>query len=347
MKAIFVADLSNTSASGIQRLWAMEECGIEVFVFNKEKYKSILGNWAGYIARSLKEPRLLRDCNQLEQELINLCERVHPEIVWIEWAKEIRPKVLLRIKSIISRPLLISFQDDNPWGDRQKDKWIWKQYFKTIPEFDLHLVKRQSDVDNLRALGAKSCRLWEHGIYQPLFFPSQTLEEKKYPVSFVGTCLDKREYLIRYLLENGIPIHVFGNLWQKKSDLPRLFPTHFHPAVEGKAYADVIRQSQICLGLVSHSNHDEWTMRTYEVPGCAGLLLAERTPKHEELFREGYEAEFFSTPEECMIKLMNLLPKQEQCRIMGEASYYRFVKNNLTIEARMLVFLKTISAVIS
>ncbi len=335
MKVVFVADLTNQSASSLQRLWALKQFRVEVFTLNKDNYKYLFGNWAGYTAKTLKQPRLMYDCNQLEQELISLCERIRPEIVWLEWGREIQPNVLIKLKSMIPRPLLISFQDDNPWGERQEDKWMWKQYFKAVPEFDLHLVKRSSDIVNLKELGAKSCNFWNHGIYSPIFYPSLTPEKIQYPVSFVGTCIDKRENLIGHLLEKGIPIHIFGNLWKKRSDLPKRFPANFHNAVEGEAYANVIRQSQICLGLVSHSNQDEWTMRTYEVPGCAKLLLAERTPKHESLFIEGQEAEFFSTPDECISKLNNLLENPDICYSIGKAAYRKCIENNWTLKNRM------------
>ncbi|MDB5134432.1 MAG: hypothetical protein JWP37_1035 [Mucilaginibacter sp.] len=335
MKIVFVANLKNPSASGRQRLWAMQQCNKEVFILDKSRFLPKLGRFSGHAAKILKQPALMHNSATLGKALVGLCTKVQPDVIWVEWATDLKADVLNQLYQLRRRPLLISFQDDNPWGDRHGDKWIWKNYFKVAPLFDLHLVKRKSDMDNLGALGAKHFRLWRHGVYSPLFHRLPQPATKKYPVSFVGTCIDERAELIEYLLVNEIPVHVFGNRWHQRSNLPERFPANFHPAAEGEDYASVIQQSQVCLGLVSHSNKDEWTMRTYEVPGCAGMLLIERTPTHQQLFNEDEEAAFFSNPRECLDKLQNLLANPVRCSDMGNAAYQKCKNNHWMLEDEM------------
>jgi spore maturation protein CgeB len=334
MKIIFVANLKNPSASGRQRLWAMQQGNEEIFVLDKSRYLPKLGRYGGHAAKIFKQPALMHNSTALGKGLIELCIKVKPDAIWIEWATDLQEGVLNQLHQLHPRPLLISFQDDN--------KWLWKNYFKIVSLFDLHLVKRKSDMDNLGALGAKHFRLWRHGVYAPLFHPLPEPVAKKYPVSFVGTCIDGRAELIEYLLVNKIPVHVFGNRWRQRSNLPERFPANFHPAAEGQAYANVIRQSQICLGLVSHSNKDEWTMRTYEVPGCAGMLLIERTPTHQELFIDDKEAAFFSNQQECLDKLKNLLANPIRCDDMGNTAYQKCKNNHWMLEDEMQQLLNDI-----
>ncbi|ASU36711.1 CgeB family protein [Mucilaginibacter xinganensis] len=335
MKIVFVANLKNPSASGRQRLWAMQQCNEEVYILDKSRFLPKLGRFAGHVAKVLKQPALMHNSTAVGKALIELCTDLKPDIIWIEWATDLKQDVLNQLHQLSPRPLLISFQDDNPWGDRHGDKWLWKNYFKIVPLFDLHLVKRKNDMDNLSALGANNFRVWRHGVYNPLFHPPTTPAVKKYPVSFVGTCIDERAELVEYLLVNKIPLHVFGNRWRQRSNLPERFPANFHPAAEGRDYAEVIQQSQVCLGLVSHSNKDEWTMRTYEVPGCAGMLLIERTPTHEVLFNDDEEAAFFSSPQECLEKLQNLLANPVRCDVMGNAAYQKCKANHWMLEDEM------------
>jgi len=73
----------------------------------------------------------------------------------------------------------------------------------------------------------------------------------------------------------------------------------------------VIWDSRISLGFVCSGNHDEFTHRTFEIPGSGGFLLAERTPKHQELYEEGKEAEFFASAEECASKIEFYLRNEE------------------------------------
>lgn len=344
MKILFVANLKNPSASGRQRLWALQQCNDDTFVFDKSNYPSKLGRFSGPVSKILKHPSFMRDDISLGKALLTLAKQINPDIIWIEWATDLRPEILNELRVLDSQPVLISFQDDNPWGERHGDRWMWKNYFKVAPLFDLHLVKRESDIINLKALGAKNFRIWKHGVYSPLFHPLVSFATKKYPVSFVGTCIDGRAELIEYLLANNIDIHVFGNRWRQRSSLPKRYPANFHPSVEGEEYASVIHQSQICLGLVSHSNQDEWTMRTYEVPGSAGLLLAERTPTHLSLFEEDKEIAFFSTSHECLEKLQNLITNPKLCFDMGKMAYQKCKDNHFTLEDEMQHFLNEIEA---
>lgn len=339
-KVVFIAEMKNPSASGRQRAWALSESRLEVHAVDVADYPSALGRYASHLARMTRQYHLRYDRKKLELDILALCQQVVPDLIWFEWPRYLTPHFLTRLKSAFPKTFLISFQDDNPFGTRRHDFWHWKNYLQSVPHFDLHLVKRPSDIEKLKQYGATRSRLWLHGIYRPIFHPPEGAVEKRYPVSFVGTCLDDRSRLFEFLLaKENLPVHVFGNSWQKRSTLPRRFPELFHPAVEGDPYAEVIQKSHLCLGLVSSSNRDEWTMRTFEIPGCAGALVAERTPMHESLFREGEEAIFFSNETECAEAIRKLLADSSHAENMGTAAYHRCVRDNHFLEERMRALL--------
>lgn len=340
MKLIFIGSLSNISASGRQRLWALEQNNIVIKTINKDSYKK--GKWVNRFIKLFGLTTLLIN-KKLENDVLECCEKIAPDIIWYEWPREISVGFLLKLKKTNSNPLLISFQDDNPWGKRNNDVWMWQNYFKNISYFDYHLVKRESDIKNIKLLGGKQCYLWQHGMYAPLF---NTLEQKsnyKYPVSFVGTCMDNRDTIIEFLLVNDIDIHIFGNKWKERTDLPKRFPKNFHPPVEGPKYAQVIKDSQICLGLVSHSNIDEWTMRSYEVPACATLLIAEYTATHKYMFEALSHNVLFRSKEECLFLITKFLTNCNLTTAVAKEMNKRFKDNNWTLENRMACFLDSIN----
>ncbi len=77
--------------------------------------------------------------------------------------------------------------------------------------------------------------------------------------------------------------------------------------VYGEKYVEVINNSKINLGFLRKINRDEVTSRTMEIAACGSLLVAERTSRHNALFYEGKEAEFFSTNKELYEKIQYYL----------------------------------------
>jgi spore maturation protein CgeB len=93
--------------------------------------------------------------------------------------------------------------------------------------------------------------------------------------------------------------------------------------------------SKISLGFVSSSNHDEYSLRTFEIPACKGFFLGERTDKHRELFEEGKEAEFFGSEDECSDKIRFYLSHERERDRVAQAGYDRCVKSDYSLHRRL------------
>lgn len=86
--------------------------------------------------------------------------------------------------------------------------------------------------------------------------------------------------------------------------------------------AKAIANAKVSLGFLRKENRDDYTQRTFEIPACGGVLLAERSRRHCEYYREGEEAEFFESAggAELVSKLQVLLrenTRREQIRTAG------------------------------
>ena len=71
------------------------------------------------------------------------------------------------------------------------------------------------------------------------------------------------------------------------------------------------------------------TRRTIEIPAVGGLLCAERTKEHLDLYKEGEEAVFWENADECAVRCLELLKSPAQSKEIARRGYERCLKNNL------------------
>ncbi|MBI1840575.1 MAG: glycosyltransferase [Verrucomicrobia bacterium] len=258
-----------------------------------------------------------------------------PDLAWLEWPKLLSSETLQAARRKFPRCLFVGFYDDNPFGGRTQDAWQWRRFLDAAPQYDLLLVKRATDVERLRAIGARRAELFMHGYFEKLFRPRGGEDAHQHDVSFVGTALDHRVGFVRQLIgREELPVRVFGNRWERTLVYHR-HRSHFAPPVLGEAYAEVLQTSRVNLGFVSSSNQDEYTMRSFEIPACRGFMLAERTPAHQALFEEGREAEFFSSVEECADKARFYLDHPEARRRIAQGGYERSTQCDYSLRRRL------------
>src|ERR1035437_2178670 len=338
LKALFFGLTQDPGGSNYQRLGCLRQLGVKVEahdtgVFHRtpvlfERIRRKLTNTA------FSETEV-RNYNTL---VLAACAGAQPDFVWFEWPVLMEAQTLARIREQWPGTLLICFQDDNPFGDLKSERLRWRKFIKNISLYDIHFVKRPSDVVEFSKRGAKRVLLFQHGVYEPLFHPDDrpiTERGSHIPVSFVGTALDHRIGCIAKLIsKHRILLQVYGTRWNR-TWVGWRYARYFSPETYAEDYVKVIWISRVCLAFVSSGNRDEYTMRTFEIPGSGGFLLAERTPKHQELYEEGIEAEFFSSAEECADKIKFYLNNEEARQRIATAGYERCVRSDYRLVSRM------------
>jgi len=296
------------------------------------------------VLRSARYERTLTDkAAQSSSEVLRTALEQRPDLVWLEWPRLITADTILEIKRRLPESRVVSFQHDNPFADRTYAAYGWGRFFEAIPHYDLHLVKRPSDIAEYTARGARRVELFTDGYCEELFYPESTVDNS-FQIVFVGTSLDYRVGVLDRLTRGfNLDIHIFGKRWNRT----KLYWTRrrlLHPPAEGAIYRRVVCGSKIALGFVSHSNRDDWTIRTFEVPACGAFFLTERTEAHQQFYEEGREAEFFSSPEECRDKILYYLSHDSQRARIAAAGHERCVKSGYGLRPRMQEALRQVQA---
>lgn len=254
----------------------------------------------GYV---LLQKRIARWVHQV------LEEHPEPDLIWIDSGELFGPKCLQVIKHHNLPTVLYNI--DDPTGKRDGRKF--DSLIKALPFYDLVVVVRKETEAECSALGARAVlrvsRSYDEVAHHPFENSAEIPEKFKSEVVFIGTWMryEKRDEFLLNLIQQGVPVSIWGDRWQKSPHLARIKSHLKGGSLSGREYVAAVQGAKICLGLLSQGNRDLHTTRSLEVPYAGGLFCAKRTTEHEEMYKDGVEAVFWSDENECAQQCKRLL----------------------------------------
>ena len=305
MKILYAANLSPND-SALYRLWALERLGDQVVPLNYLSYasSSAMVHWVIY--RLVMGPHV----NRFNRDLIQIAEREKPDLLWADKILWMQPSTLDHLRSL--GVATVSYMIDNPFGPRRDPGW--RLYMKDIPLYDLHVVQRDKNIADFRARGARDVIKIQTAYEPTIHFPppegwSDANRDRE--VSFIGTPYDDRaEVLTKLSQEFGVTISGSRPIWQRALTPPAFAKLFREGELYQQQYREAIWRSKINLSFITHSNQDEFVHKSFEIAGCGGFLLAERSQGHLDRFREDEEAVFFTGYDELAAKIRHYLPDE-------------------------------------
>ena len=100
-------------------------------------------------------------------------------------------------------------------------------------------------------------------------------------------------------------------------------------------YCIALSSASICIGFLSKYMPETTTTRSFEIPACGTFMLAERTKEHMELFKEGKEAEFFSSKKELVEKTHYYLENPQKLKDIAAAGRKRCINSGYSFQDRL------------
>jgi len=239
------------------------------------------------------------------------------EVLWVDCGAEISPSMLKELTRNGAKS--INYNHDDPFGTRDGRKW--DLYRKCVPDYDQLVVVREENVREARQLGARNVvrvfRPYDPVAHAPFIETAADRMKWESDVVFVGNWMPERGPFMARLLELGVPLTIYGTEWEKVRGLPGVSKI-VRSGVFGADYVKVIQYAKVALGLLSKGNRDLHTTRSSEIPFIGGAAFcAERTTEHEKMYKEGEQAVFWLTPEECATVCRRVLANEESRAVMA------------------------------
>ena len=318
LKILFLGEIGLGQTS-LMRMRAMGRLGHAVHGVNTvEPWKC-----ASWLARQVQR-RLGRGSvvDEINRSVLEAAREFRPDLVWAEKQEFLRRETLDGLRRMGVR--LVHFTPDPYFSVQWKRTRLMDE---ALGSFDVLIYCKAYERGQYAALGKPI-------IYMPLGYCDEVHRplpssdpQWNCAVGFLGGWEPRRERLLHAAAAAGIDLKIRGGYWEFLRDgrwtlrrhiiLGQLagrerFRLHRDESLAtawqgGEVYADdyarALTGAKIGLGLLRRVCPDQHTTRTFEIPACGSMLLADRTDEHQEFFEEGKEAEFFGSAEELLDKV--------------------------------------------
>jgi hypothetical protein len=343
MKILYASGLSLNDSS-LYRLWALERLGHQVIPFNSFDYlprNSIIRKATIHLSTGPSIARINRD-------LLSIAEAEKPDLLWTDKLLSMRPVTLDRMRAM--GLATVSYMIDNPFGTRRDPGW--RLYMKNIPHYDLHIVQRDKNILDYTSRGARDVIKIQTAYEPTLHFPPPagwSDADRDRNVSFIGTPYDERGKTLSRLWREGIPVDISGSPphWVRAMDPDAYKATFRTGEIFRDEYRNAIWRSRVNLSFLTHSNQDEFVHKSFEIAGCGGFLLAERSAGHLQRFREDEEAVFFSSFEELVEKIRRYLPDEAARQRIAVAGNLRAARDGYHNDRQVELIIERIQSLLS
>jgi spore maturation protein CgeB len=165
---------------------------------------------------------------------------------------------------------------------------------KSIKLYDYYFSYADDAVKELIKLGVKSHKIPFGFDANGFNFKELTKEDEIVKVCFLGNADKFRAQFINELATLGLEIDVFGENW---NELKMNKGVTIYSAKYGSDFWLTLQKYTIQLNLLRPHNYTTHNMRSFDIPGAGGIMLAPLTNDHQVYFDDGVEVFLFDSVE--------------------------------------------------
>lgn len=216
---------------------------------------------------------------KINKNLLTKVENEHYDLIWVFKGMEIYPETIKKLKKRTNK--LINYNPDNPFifsgiGSGNKNVTQSISFFDLHLTYDLWVKEKIYSEFNIRT------EILTFGFDETAFQNIDlNSEDEVLAVCFLGNPDSYRAAILNSLLKKGIAVHLYGNNWNKfiKHELAVI-----HNPVYGHEFYKTLRKYRVQLNIMREHNLNSHNMRSIEIPGVGGVMLAPQTADHSTFF---------------------------------------------------------------
>lgn len=250
------------------------------------------------------------------------------------------PRLLCRLEKILRRTIWININPDDPFNIQSKGASN-RNVLKSILFYDVYGIWSKSIFKKLKEYGCRKV------VYLPFGYDSEyhRLPKKVCPpnetILFIGSWDKERERVLNDL--SAFDLRIYGSNWDKLPLFSHLRKKVVGKEIFGEKLCEEVNRAAINLNLLRQQNLGAHNMRTFEIPAMGGFMLSTRTDEQLIYFREGLEAEYFSSSEELVRKVKYYLSHPDERIKLAREAYVRSQDLKATYQDRLQDLLKDLN----
>ncbi|MCG3775254.1 MAG: hypothetical protein JW395_2085 [Nitrospira sp.] len=280
--------------------------------------------------------------SRLNNDLTTLAAAMVPDVIFVYRGSHIFPQTLRRIRAFVPNVLLVGYNNDDPFSSAYP-RWQWRHFLNGLPEYDLVLAYRQSNIENLKAAGARQVELLRSWFMPERNHPVHLTEEERRrfecDVVFIGHYEDDgRVECLEEVARSGYRLRIFGPGYDWDPVLSRSKVLTGHVPVQlvwGSEYNLALCGAKVALCFLSKTNNDTYTRRCFEIPASGTVLMSEYSDDLASLYHANREAVYFSSSEEMRAGLFRLLSDEDYRASVALAGTRRVWADHHDVRSRM------------
>ena len=261
-----------------------------------------------------QEVLYLNGREEMNRLFLETVQKEQPDyiLLWLIY-DEFSIETLLKIKEISPKTKIMNF-----FGDDDALFYNFSRYY--APIIDCCFVAQTAFIKEYKKEGIKNpYRLVGVDVeyYKPLAV------EKNFDVTFIGTPKTDRYKLIKFLIDNGVGVTIFGAGWDKHTDLKEFY----RGALSKEELVNTINQSKISLSFTkNYEGKPHYKGRVVEISACRSFLITEYFKGYYDLFSKD-EIVMFNNEKDLLEKVKYYLHHEAKRESIANRAYKRVLKN--------------------